>query len=244
MNRKFILVYTAITLLVAQTAWADLKVTWSALKNDVDFTIEYRDSNNIRMGIQQGMYVLMQGDNLYAVNEDRILDVHAFAHKLQEMKLTEFFANRMHERSKRIPPASGLKPLNQTETVAGIHGEVFEVTRPPAKKGEKTENYEIVLTQDQRLVDLKLAMQQWTKANSERLRQEGFSQMREAMQDLIPPQMAIIRYGDKFQISEIADTPLEDSRFELPTDYEIRTSPTLADISTAIRVMMPLARSD
>ncbi|HBC56189.1 MAG TPA: hypothetical protein DCZ03_03415, partial [Gammaproteobacteria bacterium] len=151
MKSKFTLVCTAVIWLLPQLSWADLKVTWSVPKKDVQFTIEYRDPNTMRMGIEHGMYVLILGEELYAVNENRILDVHAFAEQLQEMWLTEFFANRMQERSKRIPPSSGLKALNRTETVAGIRGEVFEVTRPPSENQKETESYEIVLTQDPQL---------------------------------------------------------------------------------------------
>jgi hypothetical protein len=242
MIRKNIPLYILILLILPTWALADLKVVWMLPKKDVQFIVEYRDLNTMRMGIDNGMYLLILGEDLYAINEKRTLDVHAFGEQLQDMWLTEFFANRMQQRSGRVPPPSSLRPLNREETVAGVKGEVYEVTRPTDKNSTKSETYEIVLTEDPRLVELKLAMKQWMQQNSERLQKEGFIKMQKAMQSLIPERQAIIRYSDRFTISEITDNPIAEDRFQLPPGNEIRTSPTFADVSTALKVMMPLAR--
>lgn len=235
-------IYSCILLfsLSLQTATAGMEATWELPTKDMRFTVEYFDSENIRMSIKDELYLLVIESDIYMVNGDSITDVNAFRDKVKDWSIVRFIANKMDSRSKRVPTPDTLKATGKIETIAGIQGEVYQAVITNSETGEK-EDREIVLTKHPKLVELKRAMQSISDQNMKTFHNEGFANMKDAMQNSFPPDVSILRYGEKFHVASFSEKDLPKERFQLPANNPIKELPSFSDLTAFVRLAAPFS---
>ena len=214
--------------------------SWELPKKGMRFTVEYFDANNIRMSTEDELYLLVINSDIYLINGDSITDVNAFRDKVKDWSIVRFLAKKVGSRSKKIPSPGSLKATGEIETIAGIQGEVYRATITDVETGT-TEDQEIVLTKHPKLVELKHAMQSISDRNMKTFHNKGFAHMKNAMQDTFPPDVSILRYGDKFHVTSfsVKDLPIE--RFQLPNNNPIKELPSISDLTAFLRLAAPLS---
>jgi len=226
--------------LCSKAAYAGIVVMWELPARKMHFKVEYENAENVRMSIEDNLYLLVRGSNIYVINEGSVTDVNAFRDKIKDWAIVRFLADRMDARSKKIPAPGTLKATGRTEVVAGIQGDVYhtEITDPESGKKEQRD---IVLTTDIRLVKLKQSMQEISDRNMRTFHNHGFTHMRDSFNQSFPPDVAILRYDTKFYVASVTEKTLAPERFQLPEGSEIKDLPSLSDLSTFIRLATPFA---
>ena len=227
-------------ILTLQTADAGVEATWELPTKGVRFTVEYFDSENIRMTIKDDLYLLIIESDIYMVNGDSITDVNAFRDKVKDWNIVRFIAKKMDSRSKRVPPPDRLEATGKIETVAGIQGEVYHAVIANNETGEK-EDRRIVLTKHPKLVELKQALQSISDRNMKTFHNEGFANMKGAMQNSFPPDVSILRYGEKFHLTSFSEKDMPKERFRLPANNPIKELPGFSDLTAFARLAAPFS---
>jgi hypothetical protein len=226
--------------LTIQTARAGMEATWELPSKDIRLTVEYFDSQNVRLSIEDELYLLVIGPDIYMVNGDSITDVNAFRDKVKDWSIVRFIANNMNSRSKRVPAPDALKATGKIETIAGIQGEVYHAIITNNETGEK-EDREIVLTKHPKLVELKHAMQAISDQNMKTFHNKGFANMKNAMKNSFPSDVSILRYGNKFHVTSFSEKELSKERFQLPANNPIKDLPSFSDLTAFVRLAAPFS---
>ncbi|MBV1870158.1 MAG: hypothetical protein KUG76_04555 [Gammaproteobacteria bacterium] len=240
MRVSHILVLVIPFILGLQTATAGTVVTWELPTKDMRFKVEYLDAQHLRMSIEDELYLLIKDTGIYMVNGKSITDVNAFRGKIKDWTIVQYLAKKMDSRSKRVPEPDKLEATGKMETVAGITGEIYHAVITNNETGLQ-ESREIVLTKNPRMVALKKIMQAISDENMRSFHNKGFENMKSAMKNSFPPDVAILRYGNKFQVASFVETNIDKVRFQLPNDNPIKTLPSLSDLSTFVRLAAPFS---
>lgn len=203
-------------------------------------TLEYLNDENIRIQIEKDFYLLVNGTKMYMVNGKNITDVKAFRERVQNWGITKFLQKRAQKRMQKMPTNDSLTMTKRTETLAGITGIVWEarIIDPDSKKEEIKE---IVVTDDARMVALKLAMRKVSRAQESDQTPEDFKQMRTKMESTFGDDVAILRYDDRFKLTSLQEANLDPEKFLLPNDKEIRTMPSISDLGNILQLVASLS---
>ncbi len=223
-----------------EQVFADFRYHWKLLKSDTDFLVEIRNADTIRLSLSDDFYLLSRENALYAVIDDRVLDVLAFHEKLRDLWIVNYFGDRMHQRAWRIPHKDALIESGESVIYADVDAtKVYaDVIKP---NSDEHIRQELAITNDDRLLYLKQVMQNFSKRNMAHLEGTGFEVMNQAMRDLVPANKAIVRYSDRFELAALEEIDLPDERFSLPKDAKIRNRPGLMDLGKAAKIILPLA---
>lgn len=203
-------------------------------------TLEYLDDDNIRIQVEEGFYLLVNGTKMYMINGNNITDVKAFRERVQGWGITKFLQKRAQKRLQKMPNNDNLTMTNRTETLGGITGIIWEA-RIIDPDTQKEEIKEIVVTNDARMVVLKLAMQNISRAQNTEETPEDFKKMRTAMESTFGDDVAILRYDDRFKLRSIQEANLDPEKFLLPADQKIRTIPSISDLSNILQLVASLS---
>lgn len=214
--------------------------TWDLPQKDRQFTVEYLDDNHIRLQIEPDLYLLINQQGTFAVIGDSVLDVDAFSRQAQQWSIIQVLASYAENRADKVPPSKQLYPTRKKELVANIQGDVY-IARVADDDGSQSQVVKIVLSNDPRLLKLKLAMQRLAKKNVASFGHAGFGKLLDTMQNSFSEETAILRYDNKFQVMQLAEIDLTENHFALPENAKIKTSPNLADLTAFAKVVTPLA---
>jgi hypothetical protein len=229
-----------ITHLMGHQAQADMRYRWKILQADAEFTVEIRDKQTLRLSLDKDFYLLSQADGLYAVIDDRVLDLRAFNEQLRDLWLVNYFGDRMQKRIWRVPHKDALVDRGEQVQYANLDARrvYADVTEP--KSGEILRQ-ELVISDDSRMLYLKEVLRLFSQRNMKNLSGTGFELMNQAMFNAVPKDQAIVRYANRIELAELEELDLPDERFQLPIEAKIRHRPSLADLGTTARLVLPLA---
>lgn len=193
--------------LLPLTAAADMIGTYQMTDDDGGhkntMTIQYKDDQHIRMETGQGNYVLITGARVYAVSN----------HK---GKITAVDLDTMPKFTppKTAEPASkgkgSMVKTGRTEVIAGIKGDVYEIT---SEDGEKME---AVMSSDKRAGALTRAFVAFAKRMSQTMGNDTASSMEFALARAGKGYGAILRANNNFVLQSLKEASLPASNYQLP----------------------------
>ncbi len=176
------------------------------------YKIEYRDDRNFRISFAQGGAMMINGTYFIL----QTLGTKTFAmDKAAIRKTMTKYKTKDTNKPKTIIPKVSFTPLNRTETIAGIEGQVFEVISTYADG--RTTQEEAVLSEDKRVVGLQRAMVI--------LAEEGRKMMAEMGQASQPnpfdamgnfKNKGVLRYGRLIKLISLHDRKIATDRFVRP----------------------------
>ena len=241
-SKKQILPFLLSLCLFISSSWAaaGLIGVYELPKQNRQMVMEYHDDQNIRIKVEEDFYLLVSGGNMYMVNGDSITDVKAFRDRIRSWGITKFMEKRAEKRMKKMPNNQNLVKTNRSETLAGIKGTVWEAHVIDPETQEK-EVKEIVVTDDARLVALKMAMRKVQEANESEETPENFKKMRSNMQSVFGDDVAILRYNDRFKLNSLKEAEINPEKFQLPNQMEIRSLPKISDLTHIFQLMASLS---
>lgn len=207
---------------------------------DMQMTLEYLDDENIRIQVEEDFYLLINGSNMYMVNGKSITDVKEFREKVRNWRITKFLQNRAQKRMQKMPTNKSISITDRTETLAGITGTVWEsrVTDPDTQIEEIKE---IVVTDDSRMVKLKLAMRNVSRAQENEHTPENIKKMRSKMESTFGDDVAILRYDNRFMLKSIKEIELDPRKFLLPKNMNIKSMPSFSDLTNILQLVASLS---
>lgn len=175
---------------------------------------EYADGNKLRLNTsQQDTYMLVRDNTLFAVsyNNGQPMVVNAST-------MMKGFAD-MAKMTEQAAPAGAtaevvsIKATGRRETVAGIDGEIYEITT--REEGENI-SQEVVMSSDARALEFRDALFTMVRASTEAMDEELRRNSEDFRNRLGDMNMGILRYGTEMTISAIDGNTVAASRFELP----------------------------
>jgi hypothetical protein len=173
---------------------------------------EYLGDDLLRINMQEGNYMLVQGGEVYMVTDS---DGELMVIKLEQaMGMFGSMADSATPSAVEGKLVS-LKSLGRKETVAGIQGEVYEVRFIDHEGQERTG--EVVLSADPRAVELQQAMFNMSKSMAKATNREVKGQ-EEIERKLDGMNMGILRYGDDMRVTAISDKTFDKRHFALPAE--------------------------
>lgn len=241
LRRKALSLFLLISLSsFAPLASAGLVGIYELTSKNRQMTLEYLDEENIKIQIEEEFYLLVKGTKMYMINGNNVTDVKAFREQVEGWRITKFLQNRAQKRLQKMPTNGKLTMTDKTETLAGIKGTVWEA-RIIDPDNQREEVKEIVITDDARVVALKLAMQNVSRAQETENTPEDFKKMRAAMESTFGNDVAILRYDDRFKLKSIQEAHLDPEKFLLPADQKIRTMPSISDLGNILQLVASLS---
>lgn len=206
-RHRHIMRTTAIAVLTAPAVVAaDFEAVYDT--PDGELRIQYRNEDHMRLaapGDQPYFLVVSDGD-AYLVGEDEDGWYAIDAEQLADMAS-----------GSADGPDIRVRPLNETETVAGIRGERYRVEEGDSWSGEWQERGEVVLTDDPRVADARRAFDRlesvFGKVDSEL---EFIDVDRMELED-----QTLLR-NDNLVLQSFSDDDLPDRYFQLPPDTRHR----------------------
>ncbi len=172
-------------------------------------TLEYRGADKLRMATDAQGYLLKRDGKLYMVQgakgQETVIDAGNM--------LSTFGANA--PKGPNPSKVISLKKTGQTETVAGISGEVWAM-RFVDSEGKERET-DLVLSGDARVRELRDALHGFTLAllgNDA----EGIAAAERMIAELKQRGRGMLRFGSDMQVTQITDTPVASARFDLPAE--------------------------
>ncbi|WP_163559358.1 hypothetical protein [Halomonas sp. NO4] len=168
--------------------------------------------DNLRMdfpGQPQAGFMLLKEGKGYMVSEMQGQTVIMEMAKLKAMA-EGLGGNDAAIAGQQASEVNTLEASGETETVAGIEGEVYQLTWTD-KAGNRHED-ELVLSDDTRVRELSA----------------GFDAYQQSMTDepdaiavaLAERELGLLRFGDRFRLTSLSDESPDASRFELPEDAQ------------------------
>ena len=241
-SEKQILPFLLSLCLFLSSSWASAGLigVYELPKQNRQMVMEYQDDENIRIQVEEDFYLLVSGGKMYMVNGDSITDVKAFRDRIRSWGITKFMEKRAEKRMKKMPNNQNLVKTDRSETLAGIKGIVWEAHVSDPETQEK-EIKEIVITDDARMVALKLAMRKISQAQESEQTPENFKKMRNNMQSVFGDDVAILRYNDRFKLGSLKEADIDPERFQLPNQMEIRSLPKISDLTQIFSLMASLS---
>jgi hypothetical protein len=174
-------------------------------------TFEYQDDNlRINMANDDG-YMIIHGENVYAVDEAdgevMVIDVKqtlSMFGNMAQAAIPDMAAVRV----------KSLEPTGRTESVAGIVGDVYRLAYTDHEG--KSQEADIVLSPDRRAVGFRDAVHRMSSTMSSMLAQQGtHDRLRD---ELAMKNLGVLRYGDDMRLTSITEGRVDDSRFVLPAE--------------------------
>jgi len=177
-----------------------------------EMKFEYLGDDLLRINMQEGNYMLVQGGEVYMVtNSDGELMVINLKQAMGMFGSMADSATPSAVEGKLV----SLKSLGRKETVAGIPGEVYEVRFIDHEGQERTA--EVVLSGDPRAVELQQAMFNMAKSMAKAANREVKGQ-EEIKRKLDGMNKGILRYGDDMRVTAISDKTFDQGHFALPAE--------------------------
>jgi hypothetical protein len=173
---------------------------------------EYRD-DMLRIGNDQNnSYMVMREGTMYVVS-------------LEGEQPMVFNASSMikgmAQNTLQVAPSTltsefvSIKDTGRDETVAGIKGDVYEVT---IREDGKERTDEIVLSKDKRAREFRDALFAMSTVAEDIAGKEAVEQGRDMQEKLMDMNVGVLRYADQMQVSSITGDKIDSSRFELPAE--------------------------
>lgn len=177
-------------------------------------TIEFRD-DQLRLSMAQAEmegYMLMRDGGLYAVTDQNgepfVMDLGAMFDMMGEL-----FDDQLAIETP-ITNLISVESTGRTEQVAGITGQVYQVTYRDDEQDEVV-TQEVVIGNHPALRELSRSLETWSRALAERTG-TGASDYNVTMNELLTRGDGVLRMGDFYRLVSLSsDTPAA-ARFELP----------------------------
>lgn len=187
-----------ITVLAAGTATMET--------DDDTMTFYWQDNDYIRLDHTDSDYMVIRDDKAYMVMDNngqpQVMDLSAVAGMFSAL------ADTMKEDSDMPEHISNFTATGKTETIAGIKGEVYEVTI--TKKNGESETREVVLTDNVTAQEL---TQVYVSAIHAMTR---FDELEDMLAELPKNKRGVLRVDDEYRLTSISDKTPSDKLFELP----------------------------
>jgi hypothetical protein len=201
----------AVFFAVIATAQADVTGVFQSGAN-ASYKIEYRDDKNFRISFAKGGAMMVRGKYFVLQTigtEVQAMDLATIKKMMQKYNSTDSGGGEI------LVPKVSFKALNRSETVAGIKGDVFQVTST-YPNGKSTAE-EAVLSDDKQVVSLQRAMMI--------LADEGRKMMAAIGQKSAPNpfdamgsyrEKGVLRYGKSIKLKSIDRRKIPNQRFAQP----------------------------
>lgn len=239
--RQVFLGMVAAAVALPQAVFADLRAVFELPRAEREMTIELADDGRARIQLEEGVYVLFQGEaESYFINGESVVDLQAFRRELESWALGRYMLQQMSRRTEHIPSPEQLRKTDRTETIAGIEGVVWVAKMQDPETGEPLRR-EFVLSDDPRIVRLRAVMRRMGQQQAEEIDDPRVQEMREAFRKAFDENVGFLRYDDRFKVKELSETSLADVRFTLPQGNPVKSLPGMGDLVTMARVMLPFA---
>lgn len=165
-------------------------------------TISYKNDQAIRMDVGQGTYMLVTGPKVYTVTNQggqlTVIDMDSMP------KLKGAVAKDIN------PANSKVTKTGRTETIAGIKGDVYEITY-------ENQKHEAVMSADKRAQALNKAFVAIAKRMGETLGADTAAQINLALEQAKKyGNLGLLRSDRNFVLQSVGDKSLPASHYELP----------------------------
>lgn len=169
-------------------------------------SIVWSDTDTLRMDFgDPSHYLIMQGGKAYSINQEggetMVMDMESMAAMVQAMSGKE---------SKDDPfgGIDSIKPTKANETVAGINGQIYDMTWTEANGSQKSAT--AVLTDNPLVVEMTYAYLNSISAMT------GAKSMQRFLDALPNNKHGMLKVGDQFYVESIEKADPPASTFELP----------------------------
>lgn len=177
---------------------------------------EYADGNKLRLNTQQDdTYMVVRDNTLYAVsyNNGQPMVVNA-------SNVMQGFADMAKMTEQAAPSGTtaelvSIKSTGRRETVAGISGEIYEIT---TREEGRDVTQEVVMSSDARAIEFRDALFTMAQASTRAMDEELQKNSWEFRNELDAMNLGILRYGSEMKIAAIDGDTVASSRFELPAE--------------------------
>ena len=204
------LALAGVTLIAAPAAFADTVGSYLIGKDDKKqtLTISYRNDNAIRMDMGHGAWTLVTGAKVYMVTERE--------GKVTVIDMASMPKFAMPEQKKTGAGKATINRTGRKETIAGIPGEVIEITT--AADGQAApQKHEAVISTDKRALGLSKAFIALGKRLGQAMGGGTSAQVEQALRD--SGQLgtgALLRTDQVMVLQSVAEQALPASHYQLP----------------------------
>ncbi|MFP4183003.1 MAG: hypothetical protein ACLFRW_00335 [Halorhodospira sp.] len=200
--------------LLATPALAIAAGTASVQTEDQTLEVLWQDESKARITPQgQSDYIVMRDDKLYGVStggsRTMVVDLTAMAGMMGQMGLDPSSTSPGPNQAMDV---ESFGATGETETVAGLQGEVYEVRW--REQGGRTHTDQAVLSDNPLVVELMTVMAGATQALAEAMDREHGGAVEER---LSARGLGILRYNET-RVTEISDEAPGEGAFELPAE--------------------------
>lgn len=213
--------YLSIALVLASTpaAWAGGTAVIQGAASNESISLEY-EAGKIRLEGGPGMaaagYMLVDEGRAYAVSleggQPRVIDMAVMG---KMMGVMAGMGGQQLAISDLVGEIIDLMPLNRTETLAGISGQLYSL-KYKAGQGQVRSD-ELVLSSDPRALELTRALLQLERSMAQMVGQTAASDaVVEALQ--LGSAQGILRFGNDMRLVSLSDASPDASRFQLPAE--------------------------
>lgn len=213
--------YLSIALVLASTpaAWAGGTAVIQGAASNESISLEY-EAGKIRLEGGPGMaaagYMLVDEGRAYAVSleggQPRVIDMAVMG---KMMGVMAGMGGQQLSISDLVGEIIDLRPLNRTETLAGISGQLYSL-KYKAGQGQVRSD-ELVLSSDPRALELTRALLQLERSMAQMVGQTAAPDaVVEALQ--LGSAQGILRFGNDMRLVSLSDASPDASRFQLPAE--------------------------
>ena len=182
--------------------------------NGERMVFEYADGDKLRLNLeQQNGHMIVRENTLYSVSynngEPMVINASTMMKGFADMaKITDQAAP-----SGASAEVVSIEATGRSETVAGISGEIYEITT--LEEGREVIR-EVVMSSDARALEFRDAMFTMMMATAETMDPEILDNSKDFRRQLSDMNMGILRYGEEMTIVAIDGDSVAAARFELP----------------------------
>lgn len=213
--------YLSIALVLASTpaAWAGGTAVIQGAASNESISLEY-EAGKIRLEGGPGMaaagYMLVDEGRAYAVSleggQPRVIDMAVMG---KMMGVMAGMGGQQLAISDLVGEIIDLRPLNRTETLAGISGQLYSLKYKTGQGQVRSD--ELVLSSDPRALELTRALLQLERSMAQMVGQTAASDaVVEALQ--LGSAQGILRFGNDMRLVSLSDASPDASRFQLPAE--------------------------
>ncbi len=213
MSRIVFTVIAFITLVaVAPAARADVIGVYAGKgAGQTNMTVEYRDKDNFRIDMGEGGALMSKGQ-FYMVMKQGGREMAVDMKKMAQMMS---MAGKSGKMSPPEVPTVTVKSLGRSEQVAGIDGEVYQLTSK--WPSGRTVSEEAVLCDDERVVQLQQAMVEMSRQMQTMMQALGRGGQNNSFENLGEYRdKGLLRYGNELRLTSLKEAAIPDSRFKVP----------------------------
>lgn len=213
--------YLSIALVLASTpaAWAGGTAVIQGAASNESISLEY-EAGKIRLEGGPGMaaagYMLVDEGRAYAVSleggQPRVIDMAVMG---KMMGVMAGMGGQQLSISDLVGEIIDLMPLNRTETLAGISGQLYSLKYKTGQGQVRSD--ELVLSSDPRALELTRALLQLERSMAQMVGQTAAPDaVVEALQ--LGSAQGILRFGNDMRLVSLSDASPDASRFQLPAE--------------------------